>query len=126
MIPQMILIRLLNHLFFIDSLKSKIPPRILVTMEMNPMMAITIIIATKEFPHDVSVSLNTKSIIHTEPTIEANCTIAEIHLMIFANHVCFIASFINKIAPRTAPIMKIALNTCIPMGKVADVATVGM
>lgn len=126
MIPQIILIHLLNHLFFADSIKSNIPHRIFVMIEMTPMIAITNMIVAKNPSHVVGRLVYAIIITMIDPMMDKSCMIPVIRLIIFANHVCFLASLKSKKDPRIAPIIKMILITCIPIGKSTEVVVVAI
>lgn len=109
-IPQIILIPFLNHIFFPDSLKSKIAPRILVMIERMPMPNDIVNIVPRLVLAAVGLDIMVAMMI-VEHKIAKNWTIQEIILIAFANPLCFIASLSKRIAHQIAPIMKMILTT---------------
>jgi len=104
-IPQMILIHFLNLFALLDWIKSKIAPRVLVTIAIilianNTLMMI--LVANQMF----SILLSSMSVMMIDPTIAASWTLPEIILMIFANFLCFLASCNKSMAHRTDPTMR--------------------
>lgn len=122
--PQTILIRLENPFFLPDSMKSSMPPRMLVMMERNPMTAMNVIMIANTFSPVLGTPAYATIMMTSDHTMDKSWTIHAIRLMTLANPLCFAASFIRRSAHRIAPIMRTILSICIPIGKTADVVVV--